>query len=131
MAEPEKTVELDLDRPAAPPRSNGELVFESPWESRLFGITMALYEAGRFEWDEFRRLLIDEITHWERDAAQRPDAQWSYYARWHAALERLLVARGLCAAAEIETRTEELAARAPGHDHEPSVASTHSRPATG
>ena len=26
--------ELDLDGPSAPPRSNGALVFEEPWESR-------------------------------------------------------------------------------------------------
>ena len=31
---------LDAEGPAAPPRSNGELVFEAPWEARLFGVTM-------------------------------------------------------------------------------------------
>jgi len=117
VADPAKNVELDLDGPAAPPRSNGELVFETPWESRLFGITMALAEAGHFEWEEFRRLLIDEIAHWERESAQRPDERWGYYALWHAALERLLAARGLCVAAEIEMRTADLGARPPGHDH--------------
>ena len=30
---------------AAPPRSNGELVFEAPWESRSFGMAVALSEA--------------------------------------------------------------------------------------
>jgi nitrile hydratase accessory protein len=117
VADPAKSVALDLDGPAAPPRSNGELVFETPWESRLFGITLALAEAGHFEWEEFRRLLIDEIAHWERESARHPDQRWSYYARWHAALERLLATRGLCAAAEIETRTADLRSRPPGHDH--------------
>ena len=56
---------LDLDGPAAPPRRNGELVFEAPWESRLFGLTMALHEAGAFSWDEFRSRLIAEIRHAE------------------------------------------------------------------
>ena len=32
---------------AAPPRSNGELVFEAPWESRSFGMAVALSEPGR------------------------------------------------------------------------------------
>ncbi|MFD9651474.1 hypothetical protein [Streptomyces mirabilis] len=27
---------LDIEGPAAPPRSNGELVFAEPWESRAF-----------------------------------------------------------------------------------------------
>jgi nitrile hydratase accessory protein len=117
VADPAKSAPLDVDGPAAPPRSNGELLFAAPWESRLFGVTMALHEAGHFEWEEFRRLLIEEIARWERNAAQRPDVHWSYYGCWHAALERLLASRGLCGAAEIETRTEELAARPPGHDH--------------
>ena len=40
---------LDQEGPAAPPRTNGELVFELPWESRVFGLTMSLYEAGQFD----------------------------------------------------------------------------------
>ena len=62
---------LDQDGPAAPPRTNGELVFESPWESRVFGLTMSLYEAGLFDWEEFRSLLIAEIGVW--DAEQHPE----------------------------------------------------------
>ena len=34
------------DAPAAPPRDNGELVFEAPWESRAFGVAVALHDAG-------------------------------------------------------------------------------------
>jgi len=68
---------LDPDGPAAPPRRNGELVFEAPWQSRLFGLTMTLHRAGFFDWEEFRRLLIDEIEAWQR---QHPSgAGWSYY----------------------------------------------------
>ena len=29
-----------------PPRANGELVFEAPWESRAFGVAVALHESG-------------------------------------------------------------------------------------
>ena len=36
----------ELEGVAAPPRANGELVFAAPWESRVFGVTMALREAG-------------------------------------------------------------------------------------
>jgi nitrile hydratase accessory protein len=114
-AESAKAGVLDRDGPAAPPRRNGELVFESPWESRLFGLTMSLFRAGLFEWEEFRRLLIDEIARWERE---HPDGVgWSYYACWQAAFEGLLEAKGLCNAAEVGIKVEQLAARAPGHDH--------------
>jgi nitrile hydratase accessory protein len=106
---------LDDQGPAAPPRVNGELVFAAPWESRLFGITMALHEAGRFEWEEFRRLLIEAIAEWEQ-GGHSPE-EWSYYERWGVAFERLLAHKGLCAPAEIELRQEDFAHRHPGHDH--------------
>jgi nitrile hydratase accessory protein len=106
---------LDRDGPSAPPRRNGELLFEAPWESRLFGLTMSLFRAGLFEWDEFRELLIAEIAHWEH---AHPDGiGWSYYACWQAAFESLLDAKGLCHPAELGVKVEEFAARPAGHDH--------------
>jgi nitrile hydratase accessory protein len=110
------SVEVELDGPAAPPRRNGELVFEAPWESRLFGVTLALCEHGAFEWEEFRRLLIDEISRWEK--VGHDPATWSYYACWQAAFERLVAGKGLCAGAEVEARVRDLAARPAGHDHD-------------
>jgi nitrile hydratase accessory protein len=106
---------LDLAGAAAPPRRNGELVFEAPWESRLFGLTVALCGAGRFAWEDFRRLLIQEVGAWEQ--AERPPGEWSYYACWQTAFERVLAAEGLCAAPELEARVRALAARPPDHDH--------------
>ena len=117
MPDRRPSVRLDTEGAAAAPRRNGELVFASPWEARLFGMTMALHAAGRFEWEEFRRLLIEEIKGWERAEGSRPGATWSYYERWQAALERLLDGKGLCAAAELESRATALAARSSGHDH--------------
>jgi len=113
-------VRLDLEGPAAPPRSNGELVFAAPWEGRLFGVTVALHAAGRFEWDQFRRLLIDEIGRADRD--EGVDAtQRSYYACWHRALERLLDDTALCDCEEIAERSREIAGRPAGHDHRPQL----------
>jgi nitrile hydratase accessory protein len=115
MAEARTTEVLDIDGPTAPPRRNGELVFEAPWESRLFGLTMSLLQAGVFRWEEFRELLIEEIGAWE--ATHQSEATWSYYERWQAAFEKLLAAKGLCGSAELDKRTEALAARPRGHDH--------------
>ncbi len=106
---------LDAAGSAAPPRRNGELVFQAPWESRVFGVTVSLQRAGVFTWDEFRRLLIEEIGAWERQGLGA--AQWSYYERWQAALERLLAAKQLCAAGEVAERARALAGRPAGHDH--------------
>jgi nitrile hydratase accessory protein len=105
---------LDADGHAAPPRSNGELVFQAPWESRVFGVTISLYRAGLFEWDEFRLLLIEEIAAWEKQGYDR--AEWSYYERWQSALERLLAAKKLCATDELVARSRALANRPTGHD---------------
>ena len=117
MADSAATVELDREGPAAPPRRNGELVFETPWESRLFGITLALHQAGRFEWEAFRALLIAEIADWDRDREGQADAAYSYYQHWQAALEKLLARTGLCDEADLDARDRALASRPEGHDH--------------
>ncbi len=106
---------LDQDGPAAPPRTNGELVFESPWESRLFGLTMSLHEAGLFDWEEFRSLLIDAIGIW--DAERHPEEDWSYYEHWAAAFEKLLAKKNFCASAELDGRVAAFSSRPHGHDH--------------
>jgi nitrile hydratase accessory protein len=107
--------ELPIAGPAAPPRSNGELVFAAPWESRLFGMTLALIERGAFQWRDFQGELITAIRAWESAAA--PGAEYRYYERWQEALERLLADRHLCAESELDARAGVLAARPHGHDH--------------
>jgi nitrile hydratase accessory protein len=108
-------VELDVDGLAAPPRSNGELVFAEPWQSRAFGMAMALNQAGAIDWEEFRQELIAQIAGWESTA--RPDACFSYYGCWLAALERVLVARSLVAPGAVGALAEAIAARPAGWDH--------------
>lgn len=106
---------LDADGPAAPPRANGELVFEAPWESRVFGLTLALCERGTVAWEDFRRRLLDEIRRWERE---HPSGEpYRYYERWLAALETLLAERSLCETDELDALESALAARPAGHDH--------------
>jgi hypothetical protein len=61
---------LDIEGPAAPPRSSGELVFAEPWESRAFGMAVTLYEAGTFTWPQFQTALIARIAVWEAGAAR-------------------------------------------------------------
>jgi nitrile hydratase accessory protein len=109
------TAPLDIEGPAAPPRSNGELVFREPWESRAFGMAVTLSEAGAFAWPEFRAALIARIEAWETTSAR--DESWSYYGLWLAALEDVLA--GLCAvsADEVTARARALVERPAGHDH--------------
>lgn len=107
---------LDQDGPAAPPRSNGELVFEAPWETRSFGLAVALREAGVFDWEDFRALLIQEIDAWER-SDPRERGEFVYYRHWQCALERVLDAKRLCPDEKLLARIAELGRRPHGHDH--------------
>ena len=100
---------------AAPPRANGELVFETPWHSRAFGMAVGMYQAGYFEWEEFRQALIRAIGAWE--SAHDTDAAYDYYARWLEALESILVEKNLAEAELIGELTREIAARPPEADH--------------
>ena len=111
------TAALDIDGPAAPPRRNGELVFAEPWESRAFGLAVALDAAGAISWEDFRRQLIATIAEWEEEHVA--EEAWSYYRCWLSALEQMVVSEGLVGADDIGQRCAELAARAPTHDHRP------------
>ena len=104
------------------PRQNGELLFDEPWESRAFGIAVALSETGTYSWDSFRTHLIGEIEGWEVEhgsdrSVPEPDGEaWNYYRRWLASLEHVLVEGGLISTDELASRQLELAAH-DDHDH--------------
>lgn len=109
------TVPMDLEGAAAPPRSNGELVFAEPWESRAFAMAVALNQADAFTWQRFQAALIARIARWEAAADER--AQWSYYHHWLGALEDVLGDVGAVRSAEVTARADNLARRDSGHDH--------------
>ena len=100
--------------PAAPPRSNGELVFAAPWESRIFGMTLALLDAGRFEWPEFQQRLVDSIA-WHE--AEMGEGEYQYYTCWLEAFRDLATDKGWLDAAALSALEAQLAARPAGHDH--------------
>ena len=104
--------QLDVEGPAAPPRSNGELVFAAPWESRAFGLAMALHDGGLFEWESFRQQLIAAVAR-----AEAAGGEFSYYRCWLEALQTLLDLEGLVDEASVENLAAELACRPAGHDH--------------
>ena len=99
----------------APPQANGEPVFATPTEARLFGMAHGLVQAGVFDWDGFRDALIAAIARAEADTRAAP--AFDYYACFAAALEHLLARAGHVTAHELATRSAALAARPAGHDH--------------
>jgi nitrile hydratase accessory protein len=109
------TAPLDVEGAAAPPRSNGELVFAEPWESRAFGMAVTLYESGAFTWPQFQAALIARIAAWE--AAPTEGECWNYYQHWLAALEDVLASGGTVLTDDVTARAQTLAQRPTGHDH--------------
>lgn len=103
-------IAADLTSPAAIPRRNGEPVFNEPWESRVFAMTVGLCERGVFEWDEFRDRLIAEIS-----SADDRREESTYYDRFLRALQSLVIDKRICSDDEIEHRT--LSAVSPDGDH--------------
>jgi nitrile hydratase accessory protein len=78
---------------AAPPRRNGELVFEAPWQGRAFGMAVHVVDRLGLEWKVFQERLIAAIA----AAPERP-----YYESWVAALEALLLDRGIVRPDELD-----------------------------
>ncbi len=104
-------ISLELAGPGAPPRLNGELVFEAPWQSRVFGLTAALVETGRLDWAGFQQALIARVG--AADAEGIDD----YWGCWRDAFGDCCAALGLVAPGEWSQRTTALLSRPADHDH--------------
>lgn len=98
-----------------PPMANGEVIFEEPWQGRVFAMTILLNKAGLFSWDEFQSELIATIGHWDKEGDQSEG--YEYYERFSDALNSLLGKKGIVAGEELVERTEEYVNRPHGHDH--------------
>ena len=87
------TAVTEMTGAAAPPRRNGELVFDAPWQGRVFGMAIGVVEHFGLEWKAFQERLIAAI-------AAHPEAP--YYDCWVAALEQFLLDYGVLTAGEMD-----------------------------
>lgn len=98
---------LDAERlqqlPRIPADADGP-VFEEPWQAQAFAMAVELSNKGYFTWKEWAGALADELA----ASAQRgePDDGSRYYEHWLAALERLVMARGLAGSDALAERKE-------------------------
>jgi nitrile hydratase accessory protein len=72
-----------------------ERPFAAPWEAQAFAIVVQLHERGLFTWTEWAEALSAEIA---RPRAPAAEGERTYYQHWLAALERLVVAKGVTSA---------------------------------
>ena len=68
-------------------------VFHAPWEAQAFAITVSLQAAGLFAWNEWAAILGAQIRN--AQAAGDPDTGETYYRHWLAALERIVIDKGI------------------------------------
>jgi nitrile hydratase accessory protein len=110
---------LLLDGQLAPPMANGEVLFDAPWQGRVFAMARVLADAGHYTWDEFRSHLIAQIGAWDAaHPAAEPGADYRYYDHVLAALQALLAEKHLVATRVVEERVRTFAGRPHGHDHD-------------
>lgn len=90
-------------------------VFEAPWQAQAFAMTLALQERGLFTWAEWTTALAAQIGRTQE--AGEPDDGSTYYLHWLAALERLVVEKGMSTSASLEARRDawDRAAKATPH----------------
>ena len=103
MNQPESNAERLAALPRLP-RDTGGPVFAEPWEAQAFALAVKLSEEGYFTWKEWAAALAGELM----QAADRgePDDGSRYYQYWLAALERLVLAKGLTDAPAMRERKE-------------------------
>src|ERR1700728_3403086 len=100
-------LQSDRDRLASLPslpRDQGGPVFAEPWQAQAFALAVRLSAQGYFTWKEWAATLADEL----KTAADRgePDDGSRYYHHWLAALERLVIEKGLTDRADLDMRKE-------------------------
>jgi hypothetical protein len=85
-------IDTVLAETAPLPRSNGELVFDEPWQGRALGMGVVALERAGISLVEFSAFLAAAVARHGYD----PDepAATAYYAAWLDALEICLVSRG-------------------------------------
>ena len=107
--------ELPLNDDYQPPMANGEVLFDEPWQGRVFAMALLLEEQECFAWEEFQAVLIEVIDEWELSDAR--DGAYAYYEHFQEALKRVLATKNVLELKELDARTAAFAARPHGHDH--------------
>jgi nitrile hydratase accessory protein len=75
------------------PRGGRGPVFAEPWQAQAFALAVKLSQQGYFTWKEWADALADELKAAENRGESDDGSRYYYY--WLAALERLVIEKGL------------------------------------
>ena len=71
-------------------KTEDQIVFQNPWHSQLFAITVQLSEKGNFSWKEFVEVLGVTFKK-QRSLSNNLDGSNDYFSCWLDALEEILI----------------------------------------
>jgi len=71
-------------------KKSDQVVFQNPWHSQLFAITVQLSEKGNFSWKEFVKVFGENLKK-ERLHTKNLDGSDDYFTCWLNALEEILI----------------------------------------
>jgi nitrile hydratase accessory protein len=86
-----------------------DAAFAEPWQARAFALVLKLAERGHFTSSEWTTALSGQVVPAGDSLASRSvagDDGSHYYEHWLAALEKLVVEKGLTDAAALDARKE-------------------------
>ncbi|OED35483.1 nitrile hydratase accessory protein [Chromatiales bacterium (ex Bugula neritina AB1)] len=79
---------MNIDQLHRLPMTQGEPVFEEPWQARTFAMAVQLHQSGLFSWNEWAEQLAQCIA--QREQSQQISSSGDYYTEWQTALEMLV-----------------------------------------
>ena len=71
-----------------------DVVFQNPWHSQLFAITVQLSETGNFSWKEFVQFFGKSLNK-SRLELNNLDGNDDYFKCWLIALEEIIISKKL------------------------------------
>ena len=71
-------------------KTKDQIVFQNPWHSQLFAITVQMSEKGNFSWKEFVEVFGESLKK-QRSLSNNLDGSNDYFSCWLNALEEILI----------------------------------------
>ena len=75
-------------------KTENQIVFQNPWHSQLFVITVQLSEKENFSWKEFVEVFGDSLKK-QRSISKNLDGSNDYFSCWLNALEEILIKKNI------------------------------------